>query len=433
MPYTIIDRRKNAKGKSSANRQKFIRRAKKQVKEAIKKQIREGEIGDLASEDQKKINIPTRGLGQPTFHHTQGGKRNIVQPGNREYVPGDKIPKPSGGSGQGNQSSDDGEGLDGFVFSLTHEEFMDLFFEDLELPDMVKKNLNTVDNMELQRAGFSTDGNPSRLNLLRTMHCSKMRRFGMNGKKKRKLRELEEQLALLDEHDPQRASLLEQIENLLARIKKTPFIDDFDLRYNRWERKPVPSAQAVMYCIMDVSGSMDEWKKEMSKSFFLLMYLFLLRQYKRVHIRYIRHHNVASLVDEEEFFHSRETGGTVVSTGLKLMLEDIKEHYPLEQWNIYGCQCSDGDNFFSDRDACLATISRILEIVQYFAYVEVKKGNYGKDEFLSEYGPIPDKPSDLWKMYEEVTATNSHFVMNIIDDSRRVYPVFRRLFQKERR
>ena len=315
-----------------------------------------------------------------------------------------------------------------------------MFFEDLELPDMVKQQIKTVDHFESKRAGFATDGTPSRLNLLRTMTLAKSRRIGIGGFKKKELKRLMAELAEIDDrleaagHETddlkpyvddgfnyyndciRRVELVAAITKLKGRLKKIPFIDDIDLRYNRWERIAIPATQAVMYCIMDVSGSMGEWEKEMSKSFFMLMYLFLFKQYKKVNIVYIRHHATAKVVDEDEFFHSRETGGTIVSSGLEMMYHHIKKNYPLDQWNIYGCQCSDGDNFGYDREATRDWMAKILRLVQYYAYVEIDRGGVRR--------------SDLWKMYEDITNTNPHFNMNVISDQKEIYPVFRKLFEK---
>ena len=108
-----------------------------------------------------------------------------------------------------------------------------------------------------------------------------------------------------------------------------------------------------MFCLMDVSGSMDEERKDIAKRFFILLYLFLTRNYERIEVVFIRHHTIAKEVDEDEFFHSRESGGTVVSSALKLMQEIIRERYPLTEWNIYAAQASDGDNWDDDSSSAI--------------------------------------------------------------------------------
>lgn len=178
----------------------------------------------------------------------------------------------------------------------------------------------------------------------------------MTAGKRRELRELETNLKVVENTEP--AQLLEEerlrkeIAELRAKIDRVPFIDTFDLRYKNYEKRPEPSSQAVMFCLMDVSGSMDQATKDMAKRFYILLYLFLSRTYKNVEVVYIRHHTQAKEVDEHEFFYSQETGGTIVSSALKLMDEVVKERYDPAQWNIYAAQASDGDNWADDSPLC---------------------------------------------------------------------------------
>ena len=296
MAYIIVDRRKNAKGKSTVNRQRFFKRVKEHVKEAVKDIIRDGNITDITSNKNKKINIPQKGITQPTIHHTEGGIHDIVLPGNKEYSTGDRIKRPSEGKGKGKEGSPDGEGEDDFQFQLTRDEFLEIFFEDLELPDLVKKDLATIDEWASKRAGFSVDGNPSTLNIPRSARQAKGRRFALRAPKKRKLKKLEKELEKLISiinysqensvdcsiEKNRKIEVEKEIKILKKKIKAIPFIDEVDLRYNRWEKYPIPTTQAVMFAIMDVSGSMGEWEKEMSKRFFMLLYLFLERNYEKV-------------------------------------------------------------------------------------------------------------------------------------------------------
>jgi len=433
MAYQVIDRRKNGKGKSVPNRQKFIRRVKKQVKEAVKEAIRNGNIGDIVSDKGKKVNVPIKDLNEPKFHHGKGGVSDGVMPGNKEFVTGDRFKRPpeGGGGGGGSEGSPDGEGEDSFQFNLTRDEFIDLFFEDLELPDLLRKELATTEEFENRRAGFSTDGNPAQMNVVRTMKQSKARRIGLRSPKKRKLKVLEkEEAQLLSTIKTAQANgddctiekdrlkvVQHDIEVLKRKIKAVPFVDDIDLRYNRWDKHPVPVTQAVMFCVMDVSGSMGEWEKEMSKRFFMLLYMFLFKSYERVEIVFIRHHSEAKEVDEQEFFYSKETGGTLVSPALQMMHDIMEERYPSNAWNVYGCQCSDGDNWPHDNAPAVDTLlKKILPRVQYYAYVEIDRSERSD--------------SDLWPDYETIKAQTQHFDMTRITDAKDIYSVFRRLFEK---
>lgn len=423
MGHIIIDRRQNDKGKSTVNRQRYMRRVKEQVREAVKENIREGNIKDVNTDNGKKVKIKGKNLKQPRFlHNRSGGSQERVYPGNKEFIQGDRIRRPDqGGGGQGGSASPDGEGEDGFEFSLTRDEFLDLFFEDLELPDLVKKEIDKIDEWVNRRAGFSVDGSPARLNIVQSMRQSKTRRTALRTPKKKKLKRLEAELAaLLEETPPDQekiALLEEEIAALRKRIKAIPFIDDIDLRYNRWEKHPVPATQAVMFALMDVSASMGDWEKEMAKRFFMFLYFFLYKNYERVEIVFIRHHTIAKEVDEEEFFYSKETGGTLVSTSLELMKEIIDKRYNPVQWNIYACQASDGDNWPEDSVRSVELINSMLPIMQYYAYVEIDRRG-GKD-------------SDLWPFYEKIDSSKSNFAMNVISDPKEIYPVFRKLFERK--
>jgi uncharacterized sporulation protein YeaH/YhbH (DUF444 family) len=433
MAYTIIDRTQNGK-RSSGNRQKFLKRVKTQVQERIKDAIASGSITDLVSGEGKKINIPKKDLGQPTFNHGQGGKREQVHPGNDKYHAGDREPRPQSGQGQGGrEGSKDGEGQDEFEFTLTQNEFLDIFFEDCELPDLENNTIAQTTQFENKRAGFSVDGNPAQLNIERTMRQSKGRRIGLMRKgKKKKLKELQLEEASLainiadlesqgqaipQDMTDRREQVLKEIKVLKRKLRAIPFVDDCDLRYNRWEKIPVPTTQAVMFCIMDVSASMGQWEKEMAKRFFMLLYLFLNRSYERVDIIFIRHHTVASEVDEDTFFHDRETGGTVVSTALELMTEIIEDRYSPEEWNIYASQASDGDNWSDDTHLAMDMLTnKLLPILRYYAYIELAEN--------------PNRRSDLWPKYEGLAEQHKNFRMEKVSDASDIYPVFKDLFKK---
>ena len=416
MSHHIIDRRKNAKGKSSGNRQRFLRRVRNQVKQAAKEAIRGGDIKSITSSQGRKVKVPVKDLNQPRITHGEGGVYERVIPGNREYIKGRRFDRESEDESNGTN----GEGEDNFEFTLTKEEFLDLFFEDLELPDLVKKNITVTDSYTRKRSGFGTQGTPSRLNVIRSMRQAKSRRFALGKPKRKKIKELEAELEqlLADGVTGDRISAIEeQIAKLKKKLRAVPFVDDVDLRYNMWTKEPQPASQAVMFCIMDVSGSMGEWEKEMAKRFFMLLYLFLTKAYDRVELVFIRHHHDAKEVDEKEFFYSQDSGGTLVSPALDLMDEIIKNRYPTDQWNVYGCQASDGDNFPHDTPAACDTLNNtILPKTQYYAYVEIDR-----------QGSLD---SDLWDSYDNVRTANKNFDMTVITDVSEIYPVFRRLFEK---
>lgn len=420
----IIDRRLNGKNKSAVNRQRFIRRFKGQIRRAVSEAISERSITDIESGE--KVNIPARDITEPRFRHGPGGERELILPGNDAYTAGDKIRRPpEGGVGRGNRASREGEGMDDFAFTLTREEFMEFFFEDLALPDLVKTQLATTPEFRSVRAGYTRDGVPANIDIVRSLKGALARRIALRSGYARRAREAEEELARLrageesggpDRDEPRELELEEDILRMRRRIRSIPFIDTFDLRYTNRVRQPRPTTRAVMFCLMDVSGSMDEERKDIAKRFFILLYLFLMRSYERTDVVFIRHHTTAKEVPEEEFFHSRETGGTVVSSALELMHEIIESRYRGSDWNIYAAQASDGDNWNDDSPLCRnLLVDRIMPLLQYFAYVEIK----------------PDEHQSLWREYLQVKARCRNFAMQRIDDLTDIYPVFHKLFRKK--
>lgn len=420
MTVRIVDRRFDSKNKSSVNRSRFIRRFKGQIRKAVSEALNHRGVRDL--ENGEKVGIPGKDIAEPHFAHGQGGVREVVNPGNDRFSSGDQVERPQGGgAGQGgSQASKDGEGLDDFVFTLTRDEFLDIFFEELALPNLVKNQLARIEQYRRVRAGYTQSGVPTNINLSRTMRGAAGRRIAIGGPYAGQLRALESELAelrkTLPDYDPEIERVRREIAKLRARIEALPFIDPFDLRYNARIRIPQPTAQAVMFCLLDVSGSMDEGRKNVAKRFFMLLYLFLTRNYEHIDVVFIRHHTVASEVDEDEFFTSRESGGTVVSSALVLMANIIRERYPSNLWNIYGAQASDGDNWGEDSPHCRELLAdSLLPLCQYFAYIEITDG----------------APQNLWYEYEKLqTAHPGHFAMQRIGDLADIYPVFRELFKR---
>jgi len=424
MLQQIIDRRLSGKNKSIGNRERFLRRYREQIGEAVRRAVSGRGIRDL--EQGEDITLPKRDVSEPVFGHGQGGDREYVHPGNREYVKGDRIERPQGGggSGSGSQAGDGEGGEDDFVFRLTKEEFMRVFFEDLALPHLIRTQLAEVPEWKSHRAGFVSDGNPSNLHVVRSMRGALARRIALGGDSRREIRELEAQLLHL-QRSPRVSDALVQreireieakLEELRSKAKHVPFLDPIDLRYRNRVRVPIPSAKAVMFCLMDVSGSMDEARKDMSKRFFMLLYMFLTRHYEKIDLVFIRHHTQAAEVTEEEFFHATETGGTVVSSALTLMLEIVRARYPSNEWNIYGAQASDGDNWHQDSGRCRELLSdHLLPLVRYYAYVQVAEAE-----------------QNMWEEYTQLLDSHKNFAMRKVADAQDIYPVFRELFKKER-
>lgn len=422
MLQQIIDRRLSGKNKSIGNRERFLRRHKEQIREAVRRAVDGRGIRDM--ERGEEVHIPKKDISEPAFSHGEGGVREVVRPGNTEHVRGDRIAKPKGGAGQGGggEASDSGEGEDDFVFHLSKEEFMQVFFEDLALPNLARTTLAETPEWKTHRAGFVSDGTPTNLHVVRSMRGALGRRIALGMDKRRELRELEERLALLRREDaakPEvqalRAETEARILLLRQRLDAIPFLDPIDLRFRNRVRVPQPTTRAVMFCLMDVSGSMDESRKDLAKRFFILLYLFLTRHYEKIEVVFIRHHTQAQEVDEQNFFHATETGGTVVSSALVLMEQIIRQRYSPSEWNIYGAQASDGDNWHHDSGRCRELLAdKILPLCRYFAYVQVAEAE-----------------QNLWEEYAKLADEEPLFAMRKAVEVAEIYPVFRDLFKKE--
>ncbi|WP_028022855.1 YeaH/YhbH family protein [Enterovibrio calviensis] len=418
----FIDRRLNGKNKSTVNRQRFLRRHKRQIKESIADAVNQRSITDVDSGE--SITIPSRDIREPTFRQGKGGQRDAVHPGNDQFIAGDRIERPPGGGGSGGagegQASPDGEGQDDFVFQISKDEYLDLLFEDLELPNLKKNQITQLVEYKTHRSGFKATGVPSNIAIVRSLQNSLARRTAMSAGKRRKLKELEAELEALKRSEPaqplEEKQLQEEIDLLKDKIAAVPFIDTFDLRFKNYEKRPQPSSQAVMFCLMDVSGSMDQATKDIAKRFYILLYLFLNRTYKNVEVVFIRHHTQAKEVDEHEFFYSQETGGTIVSSALRLMNDIVKERYPSNEWNVYAAQASDGDNWADDSPGCRELLQKqLLPVTRYYAYIEITRRAH----------------QTLWREYEALDEAYENFAMQNIRSAEDIFPVFRELFKKQ--
>jgi uncharacterized sporulation protein YeaH/YhbH (DUF444 family) len=284
-----------------------------------------------------------------------------------------------------------------------------------------------ADALVYHRAGYSVSGSPANLALNRTVRNSLSRRIALHRPKPAEIQALKDEIeALAPEDEARRIELEEELARKQRRSGVIPYIDPLDVRYRRFESHPKPVAQAVMFCLMDVSGSMTEHMKDLAKRFYVLLYIFLKRRYKNVEVVFIRHTHQASEVDEDTFFNSPETGGTVVSTALEEMQRVIEERYSPDNWNIYAAQASDGDNTASDNDKTAALLTKtLLPACQYYAYLEV-----GRD---SEHFPpgFIRRDSDLWQTYSTIIRNGAPMAMRKVGHRRDIYPVFRELFAKK--
>ena len=430
----FIDRRLNPKDRSLGNRQRFLKRVHDELKRSINDRVKSDRIVDVDAAH--GVPVPKGGADEPSFRNSSAsGERQYVLPGNESFSAGDRIGKPDGGGGQGaGRGAGRGEGDDDFLFVLTRDEVLDLFFEDLELPDMVKLSLKETVAYKSHRVGFTTSGTPSNINVGRTMRNSFGRRIALHRPSEMERQGIVDEIAALEAEEnpsqPQRrrlATLRDDLEALERRRKRIAYVDPVDVRFNRFERQPLPNANAVMFCLMDVSASMGEREKDLAKRFFVLLHLFLKRRYERIDIVFIRHTDEAREVDEETFFFSKQSGGTVVSTALEEMQRIILDRYPSNIWNIYAAQASDGDNATGDSERCAQLLrDEIMKLCQYYAYVEII------DERESDIFGTTDNGTALWRAYRTVDGAIPNFQMTRIARPADIYPVFRKLFARHK-
>ena len=416
----LIDRRPSSRGRSAVNRERFLRRYKSHIQDAVKKMVGERRLADM--EHGGEVHVPKKDISEPSFGFGHGGDREFVLPGNREFVAGDRIARPQGGGSGGNRgSAGEGDSEDAFVFSLSREEFMQIFFDDLELPNLARTELGHTEQKKSVRAGFAKTGVPANLAIVRTLRQSLARRIALGGSLAREIMALETDFAIASAagQAERAAQIYAELERIGRRRGELPFIDEPDLRYRNRVMRPEPIARAVMFCLMDVSASMDEEKKDLAKRFFTLLYLFLTRKYGQVDLVFIRHTDDAEEVDEDAFFHDTRSGGTVVFSALDLADRIRAERYA-RGWNVYVAQASDGDAFGADPARSARFLrEKLLPATRYYAYLELSSPQSS------------DHPSALWTEYERVADAADNLAMRKASERDQIYPVFRELFRKE--
>jgi uncharacterized sporulation protein YeaH/YhbH (DUF444 family) len=420
--YNIIDRRTNPRGKNLPNRQKFLRRNSRYIKRYLDRNFQ----GNITDTGEQEVKVDQDDVAEHSFGYDfDSGNWNRVLPGNKEFVVGDTIPRPSGGSGSGGSEAGQGESQDDFIFHLSREEYFDIVFDGMELHNLEKKSQDKIEETVKSRAGFSHDGPTTNLDLVKTLKNSIGRRLALAAPIDREIKQLEEQLEQAGSYQV-KLELQQQLEVLRRRRAAVCYIDPVDLRYRRYQQTPVPQSKAVMFCIMDVSASMTAREKEIAKRFYLLLYLFLTKNYKKVELVFIRHTDSAEEVTEQEFFYGTASGGTTVSTGIQLMKDIVQERYNPADWNIYAVQSTDGDNYPSDNLKVKEILQQILPVCQFYVYNEISNRETEYQEYL-EYSS-----TDLFRTITSLTEQFSQLEVLILESADRVVSKFRTIFGKRK-
>lgn len=331
------------------------RRHRKLVEESIKRNIMDiiAEESIIGQDKNKKIKIPIKGVKEYRFVY---GKNNQgTGSGTGSEKRGDIIGRDSNGKGQGkgNDQAGDQAGEDIYETEITIEELINYLFDDLNLPYLERKKFNEIESeRNFRRAGYKRKGIPAHLAKKKSV-IEKLKR------KKSYYRDIDEERNIPEDEEDRRF----------------PFIED-DIRYIRMREDVKRESNAVVICIMDTSGSMDTTKKYLARSFYFLLYQFVRLKYLNVEVAFISHSTEAKEVNEDEFFHKGESGGTYISSGYNKALEIIEKRYNPSVWNIYAFHCSDGDNWAEDNERTIDSARKLCEKCNLFGYAEITAGNY---------------------------------------------------------
>jgi sporulation protein YhbH len=360
-------------------------------RQLVEKSIKDN-LGDILSEESiigesknKKYKIPIKGIKEYQFIYGKNSKG--VASGTGEERRGDKIGDGKSSSGKANKGAGNNEGEDVYETEITLDELMDYIIEDLYLPNLDRKKYSEiVIESSGKKQGYQRYGINPRLAKKKTVVSKLSRKQG----KKRVLME----------------------EGIKEEVERLPFKEE-DLRYYRVKKKPKRESNALMIFIMDVSGSMDSTKKYLARSFFFVISKFLRRKYNNIAFEFISHTTIAKSVDEFEFFHKAESGGTYISSGLNLALDIIRESYPPEMWNIYPLYASDGDNWAEDNEKAIVAVKDLCEISSMFGYAELLPSTYSTTMYyrfskeIKNYNFIPvlvKEKRDLWEALKEMLS-----------------------------
>lgn len=372
--------------RSARDRSRHRQKVRESIRENIADIIAEESI--IGQSRDKIVKIPIRGVRE--FRFIYGDNAPGVGTANGDVQPGQKI---GSAEQEGQQPGGPGQkpGVDYYETDITLEELVDIMFEDLNLPNLERKNLREIHVEAMRkRKGFRKVGIRAHLDKRRTA-ISRIRRAVASG-----------------------GAQLDPQTNEESRF---PFHRD-DLKYRRLVRDIRPQSNAVVLCIMDTSGSMDTMKKYLARSFFFLLFQFVRTRYNKVEVVFIAHDAEAREVSEQEFFTKGESGGTIISSGYSKALEIIQDRYHPEHWNLYAFHCSDGDNWMTDNANAVRMAQELCAVCNLFGYGEIKPLNSGS------YG------NSLMEIFAQIQAPN--FLSAVIESKTDIWPTFKEFLTHER-
>ena len=376
---------KSTSDRSATDRSRHKKKIEKAIKDGIQHIIADESI--IGKDGKKKILIPVKGIKEFRFIYSDGPQnKQVASAPGKDIKKGQKVgsaKKKKSGNG-GKPGNEPGEEF--YEVELTLDELAEYLFDNLELPELEKKKFRFVTEKKPKWRGHRTQGLRNRLS----------KKLTIKNKIKRKLAATRN--GTYDEESDERF----------------PFHDD-DLKYKHYKTKPKENSSAVVFFVMDVSGSMSPQKKYLARSFYFLVYQFLRYKYDNIEIVFISHTTEAKEVSEDEFFSRVPSGGTLISPALEMMSSIIEKRYHTSMWNIYGFHCSDGDNWSSDNAKCLTETKKLIDTCQVYSFCEITPDDeiFGSDfsETFNNYKPLASKKfkllkikssSDIWTSFKKI-------------------------------
>ncbi len=404
---SVFRKHKSIVDRAASDRERHKKKIERAIKESIKDVVAEESI--IGQNGKKKIRIPVRGLKEYRFVFGSGqNNKTVGSGGDHKLKRGQKVgqQRAKQGQGQGTGKGGNKKGDQYYDVEISLEELAEYLFADLNLPDLEKKQFRFITQESIKRKGYRFQGIRPRLSKKETL--------------KRKIRR-QKMAEKLGTYDPESG-------------ERFPFHKD-DLKYHHIKPKSKENSAAVIFFLMDVSGSMSQERKFLARSFFFLLYQFLNHRYERVEVVFISHSTVAERVTEDEFFKVGTFGGTIISTALERQMEIVEKEYHPNAWNIYTFYCGDGENWSSDNESCVDLFKEIKEISQLTAYCEINEHYSGIDtEKTKGSSSSPWGNFSAWKQEDEnlwsrlTPVCDKSFKKVMIGQTEHIWKAFRALF-----
>ncbi len=407
---SVFRKHKSIVDRAASDRMRHKKKIDRAIKDSIKDVVAEESI--IGQNGKKKIRIPVRGLKEWRFIYGNNENNKTVGSGGQHGLKrGQKIgqKRAKQGQGQGTGKAGDKKGDQYYDVEVSLEELAEYLFADMELPDLEKKQFRFITEETIKRKGYRFKGIRPRLSKKETL------------KRKIRRQKMAEKAGTYDPESDERF----------------PFHKD-DLKYHHIKPKAKENSAAVIFFLMDVSGSMSQDRKYLARSFFFLLYQFLNHRYERVEVVFISHSTTAERVSEDDFFKVGTYGGTIISSALKKQLEIVDKEYHPNSWNVYTFYCGDGENWSTDNEKCIDLFKQVKEISQLTAYCEINEhyNNFADEgteaETPSGY-PWPSfsawKNEELENLWSKITPIcDSKLKKVMIGSTEHIWRAFKDLF-----